>query len=405
MCSAVTALDLSAGVQIVQSAGASQGAGANQSANAARVGQAKAIPPESLLLVDWQQVYLDVLDDKARTGRASLVIQPSVLQQIISLKDKHGNPVCTVIADDRALNPQRFADRALLQQTVTRLLCRYVDRFYQKRREQWESNHLVYVLLDRDDPNLNFRPRGVREEKAGYVIKVSASDQQFVQAVQALLRSQHCLNQEDGVLPLINFDRHIYQPLLLDAQNVQITPSGLNESEARFVRDLRKYWKAEHNGALKGKEVFLLRNLSRGRGVGFFEEQGFYPDFILWIVEDRRQRIIFVEPHGMINARAYSHDDKARLWERLPALAARIAQCSGCANVSLDSFIISATPYNDLYQRYDNGTWSRKDFADRHILFLERTPDYDYMKYLFAIPLSNEDDSHDHPGAVATMDG
>jgi hypothetical protein len=48
-------------------------------------------------------------------------------------------------------------------------------------------------------------------------------------------------------------------------------------------------------------------------------------------------------------------------------------------NVSLDSFIVSATPYDELRTRYDDGTWDRKRFAKAHILFPERTNEYDYL--------------------------
>ena len=45
----------------------------------------------------------------------------------------------------------------------------------------------------------------------------------------------------------------------------------------------------------------LLRNLSKGRGVGFFEAGNFHPDFILWLVEEGRQQVIFVDPKGIRN--------------------------------------------------------------------------------------------------------
>ena len=32
------------------------------------------------------------------------------------------------------------------------------------------------------------------------------------------------------------------------------------------------------------RQVYLLSNLSKGRGIGFFEAGNFYPDFILWQV-------------------------------------------------------------------------------------------------------------------------
>ena len=88
--------------------------------------------------------------------------------------------------------------------------------------------------------------------------------------------------------------------------------------------------------------------------------------------------------HGMLHAKAYIHDEKARPHERLPALAEEIGARSSRTDVELDSYIISATTYEDLCQRYDDGTWDRERFAEKHILFQERSLDYDYMKRLFA---------------------
>ena len=129
-------------------------------------------------------------------------------------------------------------------------------------------------------------------------------------------------------------------------------------------------------------ELFLLRNQGRGRGVGFAQEgMDFYPDFILWMISGDRQRVVFVEPHGMMHAKAYEEDEKARLHERLPALAEGIAGRSGViGKVSRDSFILSATHYEGLRPRY--GSWTREEFAKKHTLF----PDYrgEYLKTLLA---------------------
>ncbi len=87
----------------------------------------------------------------------------------------------------------------------------------------------------------------------------------------------------------------------------------------------------------------MLRNLSRGWGIGFFEESTFYPDFVLWIKDGRRQRVVFVEPHGMLYEDPYAYDGKARLHERLPEPAAEIGKRSKMKGVELDSYIVSAT--------------------------------------------------------------
>jgi hypothetical protein len=124
---------------------------------------------------------------------------------------------------------------------------------------------------------------------------------------------------------------------------------------------------------MRDKEVYVLRNLSRGRGVGFFEDAGFYPDFILWVLDTgtKRQRIVFVESHGMLHAPA------AHLWERLRELAPK-----GCSDVEPDAFIVSVTPFDDLSRRYESGTWNREKFAEKHILFPERNSDYDYIRMI-----------------------
>lgn len=180
------------------------------------------------------------------------------------------------------------------------------------------------------------------------------------------------------------FGRHLYLPLLVEeSEKIQSIPPALKPSEAKFVRDLKAYWDAEHDKSQAGAELYLLRNLSKGKGVGFFSGEGFYPDFILWVLAGSRQRIVFVEPHGMVHAKAYIHDDKARLHERLPELAQEIGRRSGRDDITLDAFIVSATPYDELHERYDDGTWSRARFAEKHILFAERGGEYDYMRVLF----------------------
>jgi len=338
------------------------------------------IPPESLALVDWQQAYLDLLAYKERKGLKNLLIRPETPRQIIAQV-----PI-RVVAEESVVRPRSMADRARLQEAVTQLLCRYADKFYQTRREQWDEQTMVYCPLDENDPNLRFRPQGIREDKAGYVVRVPRSEQQLIEAVQKLLEERERLyQQENAGLLRIYFDRHLYQPLLVDMpEKAQMVPPGLQQSEVRFVYDLREYWNAERNRSLAGKEVFLLRNLSRGSGIGFFEERGFYPDFILWVVDQSGQRIVFIEPHGMLHAKAYIHDEKARLHERLPDLAREIGRRSGRQDITLDSYIISATPFDELRQRYDDGTWDRERFAQKHILFQERDEEYDYIERILS---------------------
>jgi len=341
-------------------------------------GAERRIPETSLALVDWEQVYLDLLDYKTRKGWHNMLLRPETPRRLMIQIDY------TLIADEDTVRPHTFAGRRRLQQAVTAILQKYMETAYRRRREQWEATHMEYRPLDENDPNLAFNRELVGEQRAAYIIRVRQSDRALIEALQKLIEEEERLRKEENAgLPRIAFDAHLYLPLLVEkADAFKSIPPALTESEARFVRDLKACWEEEKDRALQGKQIYLLRNLSRGKGIGFFEERGFFPDFILWVLDEKSQRIIFIEPHGMLHAKAYIHDEKARLHERLPQLAAEIARRSGRNNITLDAFIISSTPYDKLYHHYDDGTWSREKFAEKHILFFERDDKYDYLRFL-----------------------
>lgn len=338
------------------------------SAGVARVGGDQVISTDSLELVDWEDAYLELLGHKERKGLRNLAIRPNTLRTILETKDPAR--LYTLIADESVAKPTSFAGTALLQEAVVSILRKYAEKFYRVRQERWEHENMEYKTLDAGDPNFQ-----------DYTVKISRSESDLIAAVAKLIEEGDSIYKEETrKLPSIHFDRHLYQPLLIErGDKIKSTPQGLKESEQRFVEHLRDYCRAEKDKALAKKEVFLLRNLSRGKGIGFFEKRGFYPDFILWIKDGESQRIIFVEPHGMLHAEAHEHDDKARLHEKLPELAHTMRVRAGRDDVALDAFIVSATSYGDLRKRYDDGTWDRKRFVDSHILFPERNGDYDYV--------------------------
>ncbi len=372
------AVDLSGRAQVVSSGG-----GAMETTDASS-GVATRIPPASLDLVDWNAAYIDVLNHRAGRGFDNLAVSPRGLRDILEADP----PAYSLVAEEGLAEPATLADRERLQEAVVAILCRYADGFYRRRRARWESSHMVYKALDEGDPNFQFNlADGAAAGR--YVVSVRGGQTELIEEIRQLFASDAELYEEEsGELPRIYFDRHLYQPLLVEkpggaAGEIKSSPVGLNESETRFVEDLRDYWNQRRaSGADDGTEIFLLRNLSR-QGVGFFESCGFYPDFILWINRNGEQRIVFIEPHGMVHARAYVHDEKARLHERLPELAASMRKPPGVSSVALDSFIVSATLYDDLRLRYEDGSWTREQFADKHILFQEERDSYDYIAALF----------------------
>jgi hypothetical protein len=351
-----------------------------------RAGRELPIPDESLRLVDWERAYLDLLEYKERKGLKNLVVPPDTPKKILSHTDP--SRLYRLVADESVIRPRSFADTAMLQEAAVNVLRKYTEAFYRVRRERWDCQHMVYKTLDAQDANLNFNPASVSEDAPGrYVVSIQRSQGALIANVEKLIKDIESLyERETRELPRLHFDRHLYQPLLVEqGENIKMVPPGLKESEKHFIQDMKDFWLAEKGKSLANKEIFLLRNLSRGVGIGFFEERGFYPNFILWIKASKGQHIVFIEPHGMMHAEAYMHDSKARLHEALPDLANAIGRRSRRRGVTLDSYIISATPFEDLRKKYDDGTWDRVKFAKAHILFMERSREYDYLQKIFNV--------------------
>ena len=203
--------------------------------------------------------------------------------------------------------------------------------------------------------------------------------QELEPQIQHLIESGEIYGPNVTNLPNAYNDRHLYQPLLAitNANDLwRITPPALEESEQQFVKDLRNYIRLQREGYLAEKEVFLLRNQSRGKGIGFYQNEGFYPDFILWITEGAKQRIVFIEPHGMVHDTINEHNDKVTLFKRLQDLSYERFRGE---HVQMDSFIISKTDFPVLRSRE---RMDRQAFAEEwHILF--RTDDPDYLDPIF----------------------
>lgn len=148
----------------------------------------------------------------------------------------------------------------------------------------------------------------------------------------------------------------------------------LNESEYQFVVDL-KTWSEEQNTILEKDdiELFLLRNMSRGKGVGFFEAGRFHPDFILWMLTADKQYVTFLEPHGLLHGSGLG-DEKIKLYKRIKEIEQRLND----PDVVLNSFILSWTKYPQL--KWDK---TREELENMHVLFMQDDRD-GYIDKLFA---------------------
>ena len=251
-----------------------------------------------------------------------------------------------------------FGNVALWQEMAAELLQKFSEEYYNYCKGAFIEPRLELREIEAGDGSL--------PEADEYQLIVDASEAALINDIQNL--TSEIATRKAGVLRAGDlkgclFGSHLYEPVLHAAKGskIQIAPVSLNESEFQFLDDLRLYIERDQaRRVAEGVELFLLRNESRGRGVGFFEAGNFYPDFLLWLVKDGRQHLAFVEPHGLQHE-GPGHK-KIEFHQVIKDIQARLAS----ENVILNSFIVTPTRFGKL-------NWGKTihELEDMHVLFME----------------------------------
>lgn len=304
-------------------------------------------------LLNWDEIYLDVLNYKIARGYVNLGVEKDILPEIIK-SDGYG-----LCAFPEQITPKGFGDLGKLREVILMVLKSYIDRFYNFKWRQEESRRLKPAYLVRDHGNLAW-------VKDGYTLKIRKDKKSEIKEIRQLLEQAEKLYRDDlNEIPTVHFDRHLYTPLVVYGKGkdfITSIPPELNEGETEFVKGLRDYLKA-NSERFKDKEIFLLRNLSP-RGVKFFQSSGFYPDFIMWKRKKDKQTIAFIDPKGIRNCGNFN-DDKIQLHKNIKEIEQNIKD----QKAKLESFILSVSRYNDIKKIF--GKRSKKEFESNHILFME----------------------------------
>ena len=319
---------------------------------------------QQLSLLDYDALFFELEQFKRERSWYNLNITKNGIKKLLSRNDWY-----TLYLPEAGLNPAGFDGVLLLQQVAAELLKHYCEHFYNYCKREFVEPRLELRELTPDDDNL--------PEEESYQLIVDGNEEQVILGIRQLKKDLEKKKDEllkVGDLSACNFSKHLFQPLfhVRCSGKVTILPVALNESEYQFVTDL-KTWCNDHNTALEkeGIELFLLRNLSRGKGVGFFEAGNFHPDFILWMLAGGKQYVTFIEPHGLLHEGPGS--EKILFHERIKEVEKRFND----PQVILNSFILSWTRYPLL--KWNN---SQAELENINILFM--TDDRDrYIDKLF----------------------
>lgn len=344
--------------------------------NATRIRHFEAV---HLNLLDWNKIFFAIEQMKNERGWYNMEISKSMPRELMSSHDWYDLTIPSEMLEFRDFG----RDVSRWQEITIALLRAYIDQAYRKCKGKWESEHMETVYLDADDPNF-FEEYSieVRKDKQAWIEKLKELKEQI---------STGSLEQDFAIeapwIKALRFEQHLYYPLLCLTEKdtngrkvlkdsdtneplIKISPVALNEGESSFVNDIIAYYETHKDDTLKGKELYLLRNESR-KGIGFFESSNFYPDFILWINDKQRQHVTFIDPKGIRNLKGLN-DPKIQLYNLLKT---EIEPSLNDADISLDSYIISNTPYREVR------SWGEKSqFEENHVIF---NTDNDYISVLF----------------------
>ena len=306
-----------------------------------------------LAFLDFEEVYFELQRFKNERGWSNLSLQRASIPRLLEDTTWY-----KLLIPKEEMQFRSFQQVRCWQEIACSLLKKYIDRYYKFKKQEFEAANLEYRELSEDDPNF------IQE----YRLFIEQSREDIIEKLEELkgaIEAGHLRDVEFQCLHAIAFGRHVYEPLIYIGDDlIEVKPVVLeNEGERDFVLDLQKFCESSDGKEfLKGKELYLLRNLSRGRGIGFFEAGNFYPDFILWLVVNGKQYVNFIDPKGLRNLEG-PDDPKIRFHQTIKDLEHQL----GDPAVVLNSFIISSTPWNQV--RWWHGGMSKEEFEARNVLF------------------------------------
>ncbi|MFA5498904.1 MAG: DEAD/DEAH box helicase family protein [Candidatus Cloacimonadia bacterium] len=333
-----------------------------------------------LAFLDYDTIYSELQRYKNEKARHNVNITRQDLKKLL-----HINQWYRILILEDELVVRNFEDYKRFEKIAVALLIKYFDRFYYAKQNKWESKVVGYELIPLDDSNENF----LNEEEDEYSISIDENEtnKATINWLRRIIAEVETAKNENklpsfaiptqGDVEVLSVPEHLYNPLLYLAKGnleIVISPVVLNENELKFVKALQNYITTNADRFAE-KELYLIRNRSR-KGIGFFDNAGFYPDFILWLIVDDKQFITFIDPHGM--GRESISSSKVKLLDQLKGVQVKLNMPS----VVLTSFILSPTKYLELVDR----SATIKEWNAKHVLFMD---DNDYIGKMFEAIMDN----------------
>lgn len=331
------------------------------------VGRDVKIDDRALDFFDWDGIYRELVQEKAKRGYWNLSISKERLKEF-AYKGKSWYKLMTREED---VTFDSFAKLAKIEYLFRKLILAYMEQFYKRLQSLYEDEHREMIPL-----NENWIP-----DKYVFEIENTDTGRQWEENLKKL--RQDVINGnipcagpnqwENGGFVVIIIKQHLYSPLFYntDGSKLPFTYKPLSleaESEKRFVTDLKNFYDSpDGESYFKDIDFYLMRNAAnRLKGIGFAQAGNFYPDFLMWIIDKKTQQqyLTFIDPKGLRNIPFDS--PKLNFAKEIKNLQESINQ-DRTDRIILNSVILSSTRQDDelLSQR------TTEEYTAKNILFLD----------------------------------
>lgn len=357
---------------------------------------------------DWDAIYRKLLAHKAEKGYRNLAISKERLRAFA----ESGNDWYELFADQERMRFDSFEKLAHIQDVFETLVCGYADRFYDRFRRLHEDGHmeLAPLTIDLMPESWHFE---IDNTPDGDVWKNRISELMRIIAAGAVPAEVSRWQQSgSGDFVAIVFDPLLYEPLLWTNSGASpklpftFRPVSLQaDSEKQFVEDFKRYYET-HPGEFAGTDVFLMRNASdKLHGIGFAQAGGFYPDFLLWLVDKTsgKQHLCFIDPKGLRNV---PFDSPKMDFSKEVKNLEKAMNATASQPIVLNSVILSDTKQADLLALFGHGA---ADYEAKNVFFLDSGGE-NYIPKLLAAARADDNaypefDEEDAPDLMAAESG
>ncbi len=319
------------------------------------------IARSTLALFDFDRIYLAVQTFKLLRSWSNLRLDRARLVAFCESE----NDWYTLYIPKSELEIHSIADIVKQEDILIRLLQDYTERFYQSLKAAYEGQFYDIVTVKEDDGSLLKLVHFTIEDNANG--EVYAQQIKQLQALVTAGKIGEASQWNTGQMVAICFDHHLYYPLFAVEGDVPLKMRPLSfdaPSEVQFVRDLAAFYQSPFGKQVIGKRsLYLLRNAdNKAKGLGFALAGNFYPDFLLWLVDDAtgEQWLSFVDPKGLRQMNL--NDPKLGLYQEVKVIQQKL----GDPKLTLNAFIVSVTPFASLL----NVSCQQADLEARNVLFM-----------------------------------